>query len=179
VQDTRRASSMVRGAGCREINLRIRRREKNVLDILFYRSGDYTHDGTWTKRARPHCPLKMRICLGDLAQGRPPAKENPKPSLEVNLPGVLATATATAPNSELQVCLLLNTAHASTASCSAALFTHTLGSLWKVNRSPTIGVVRARQVSQQTHLSDHKVCVTAGATWCSFHGFHWTTRQPR
>src|SRR5258708_2290998 len=33
VQDTRRASSMVRGAGCREINLRIRRREKNVLDI--------------------------------------------------------------------------------------------------------------------------------------------------
>jgi hypothetical protein len=28
----------VRGAGCREINLRIRRREKNVLDILFYRS---------------------------------------------------------------------------------------------------------------------------------------------
>src|SRR4029077_8571225 len=37
--DTRRASSMVRGAGCREINLRIRRREKNVLDIPFYRSG--------------------------------------------------------------------------------------------------------------------------------------------
>ncbi len=30
---------MVRGAGCREINLRIRRREKNVLDIPFYRSG--------------------------------------------------------------------------------------------------------------------------------------------
>src|SRR6266700_7554823 len=27
------------GAGCREINLRIRRREKNVLDIPFYRSG--------------------------------------------------------------------------------------------------------------------------------------------
>ena len=36
--DTRRASSLVRGAGCREINLRIRRREKNVLDIPFYRS---------------------------------------------------------------------------------------------------------------------------------------------
>ena len=35
---------MVRGAGCREINLRIQRREKNVLDILFYRSGDYTHN---------------------------------------------------------------------------------------------------------------------------------------
>jgi hypothetical protein len=34
---------MVRGAGCREINLRIRRREKNVLDILFYRSGDFAH----------------------------------------------------------------------------------------------------------------------------------------
>jgi hypothetical protein len=33
----------VRGAGCREINLRIRRREKNVLDILFYRSGVYTN----------------------------------------------------------------------------------------------------------------------------------------
>ena len=31
---------MVRGAGCRAINLRIRRREKNVLDIPFYRSGD-------------------------------------------------------------------------------------------------------------------------------------------
>jgi hypothetical protein len=30
---------MVRGAGCHEINLRIRRREKNVLDIPFYRSG--------------------------------------------------------------------------------------------------------------------------------------------
>jgi hypothetical protein len=29
---------MVRGAGCHEINLRIRRREKNVLDIPFYRS---------------------------------------------------------------------------------------------------------------------------------------------
>jgi hypothetical protein len=28
----------VRGAGCREINLRIRRREKNVLDIPFYRA---------------------------------------------------------------------------------------------------------------------------------------------
>ena len=38
--DTRRASSLVRGAGCREINLRIRRREKNVLDIPFYRSGE-------------------------------------------------------------------------------------------------------------------------------------------
>jgi hypothetical protein len=34
---------MVRGAGCHEINLRIRRREKNVLDIPFYRSGVYTH----------------------------------------------------------------------------------------------------------------------------------------
>src|ERR1700693_4006707 len=33
VQDTRRASSMVRGTGCRETNLRVRRREKNVLDI--------------------------------------------------------------------------------------------------------------------------------------------------
>src|SRR4029077_17130609 len=41
--DTRRASSMVRGAGCREINLRVRRREKNVLDIPFYRSGVNTH----------------------------------------------------------------------------------------------------------------------------------------
>jgi hypothetical protein len=40
--DTRRASSLVRGAGCREIDLHIRRREKNVLDIPFYRSGDYT-----------------------------------------------------------------------------------------------------------------------------------------
>src|ERR1700686_276419 len=38
VQDTRRASSMVRGTGCRETNLRVRRREKNVLDIPFYRS---------------------------------------------------------------------------------------------------------------------------------------------
>jgi hypothetical protein len=33
---------MVRGAGCHEINLRIRRREKNVLDIPFYRPGVYT-----------------------------------------------------------------------------------------------------------------------------------------
>ena len=36
---TTRASSMVKGAECREINLRIRRREKNVLDIPLYRSG--------------------------------------------------------------------------------------------------------------------------------------------
>jgi hypothetical protein len=35
--DTAPASSMVSGAECREINLRIRRREKNVLDIPFYR----------------------------------------------------------------------------------------------------------------------------------------------
>ena len=35
---------MVRGAGCREINPRLRRREKNVLDIPFYRSGIYTHN---------------------------------------------------------------------------------------------------------------------------------------
>src|SRR5260370_6570329 len=40
--DTRRASSLVRGAECREINLRIRRREKNVLDIPFYRPGHIT-----------------------------------------------------------------------------------------------------------------------------------------
>jgi hypothetical protein len=32
----------VRGAGCRETDLRIRRREKNVLDIPFYRSGVLT-----------------------------------------------------------------------------------------------------------------------------------------
>jgi hypothetical protein len=37
--DTRRASSLVRGAECRELNSRIRRREKNVLDIPFYRPG--------------------------------------------------------------------------------------------------------------------------------------------
>jgi hypothetical protein len=30
---------MARGAGCRELNPRLRRREKNVLDISFYRSG--------------------------------------------------------------------------------------------------------------------------------------------
>jgi len=35
--DTTRASSMVRGAGCREPNPRLRRREKNVLDIPLYR----------------------------------------------------------------------------------------------------------------------------------------------
>ena len=37
--DTRRASSLVRGAGSRELNSRLRRREKNVLDIPFYRAG--------------------------------------------------------------------------------------------------------------------------------------------
>src|ERR1039458_7040958 len=37
--ETTRASSMLRGAGCRELNPRVRRREKNVLDIPFYRSG--------------------------------------------------------------------------------------------------------------------------------------------
>jgi hypothetical protein len=82
-------------------------------------------------------------------------------------------APATAPNSELQSGLpsTYNTAHASTASCSTALFTHTLGSFRKVNRPPTIGIVRARQVSQETHLSDYKACVTAGAPRYLFHVF--------
>ena len=35
---------MVRGAGCREPNPRIPRREKNVLDMPSYRSGDYTQN---------------------------------------------------------------------------------------------------------------------------------------
>ena len=60
VQDTRRASSMVRGAGCREINLRIRRREKNVLDILFYRSRAYTNPGP---RVRPPISVNPRNAL--------------------------------------------------------------------------------------------------------------------
>ena len=34
---------MVRGAGCREPNPRIPHREKNVLDMPSYRSGDYTN----------------------------------------------------------------------------------------------------------------------------------------
>src|SRR5271157_4919407 len=42
--DTRRASSMVRGAGWREPNPRLRRREKNVLDIPLYRPGVYTQN---------------------------------------------------------------------------------------------------------------------------------------
>ena len=42
--DTRRASSLVRGAGSRELNSRLRRREKNVLDIPFYRPGHYTQN---------------------------------------------------------------------------------------------------------------------------------------
>src|ERR1035441_6354181 len=33
------ASSLVRGAGCRGPNPRLRRREKNVLDMPLYRSG--------------------------------------------------------------------------------------------------------------------------------------------
>src|SRR6266568_7240343 len=37
--DTRPASSMVTGAGCRGENPRLRRREKNVLDNAFYRAG--------------------------------------------------------------------------------------------------------------------------------------------
>jgi len=40
--DTRPASSMVTGAGCRGENPRLRRRQKNVLDIPSYRTGDYT-----------------------------------------------------------------------------------------------------------------------------------------
>src|SRR6266849_6544026 len=42
--NTTGASSMVRGAGCREPNPRIPRREKNVLDMPSYRSGDYTQN---------------------------------------------------------------------------------------------------------------------------------------
>src|SRR5438105_15106700 len=38
--DTRPASSMVTGTGCRGENLRLRRREKNVLDIPSYRTDD-------------------------------------------------------------------------------------------------------------------------------------------
>jgi hypothetical protein len=38
--DTRPASSMVRGTGCRGENPRLRRRKKNVLDIPSYRTGD-------------------------------------------------------------------------------------------------------------------------------------------
>src|SRR2546427_7930535 len=37
--DTRPASSMVTGAGCRGENPRLRRRQKNVLDIPSYRTG--------------------------------------------------------------------------------------------------------------------------------------------
>ena len=43
--DTRPASSMVVGAGCRGENPRLRRREKNVLDFPFYRPGVCTYDG--------------------------------------------------------------------------------------------------------------------------------------
>jgi hypothetical protein len=35
---------MVRGAGWREPNPRLRRREKNVLDIPLYRTGDYAQN---------------------------------------------------------------------------------------------------------------------------------------
>ena len=35
---------MVRGAGCREPNPRLRRREKNVLDIPLYRPGHFTQN---------------------------------------------------------------------------------------------------------------------------------------
>src|SRR6266700_7274303 len=42
--DTTPASSMVRGAGGREPNPRLRRREKNVLDIPLYRSGRFTQN---------------------------------------------------------------------------------------------------------------------------------------
>src|ERR1039458_5305456 len=37
------ASSLVRGAGCRGPTPRLRRREKNVLDMPLYRSGVYTN----------------------------------------------------------------------------------------------------------------------------------------
>ena len=40
---------MVRGAGCREPNPRIPHREKNVLDMPSYRSGDYTQNRGWTQ----------------------------------------------------------------------------------------------------------------------------------
>ncbi len=55
--DTRPASSLVRGAGCRKISLRIRWWEKIVLDIPFYRSGHYTH---WpgSKRNRDSNPIR-------------------------------------------------------------------------------------------------------------------------
>ncbi len=56
---------MVRGAGCREINLRIRRTEKNVLDIPSYRAGVSTQNpapplpqGT-TSRTRASHPLTV------------------------------------------------------------------------------------------------------------------------
>src|ERR1039458_10770321 len=52
--ETTRASSMLRGAGCREPTPRLRRREKNVLDIPLYRSGHYTQNPI--PRSQPPAP---------------------------------------------------------------------------------------------------------------------------
>jgi len=43
---------MLRGAGCRELNPRLRRREKNILDIPFYRPGHYAQNAPAWRRFR-------------------------------------------------------------------------------------------------------------------------------
>src|SRR5437879_12977762 len=50
--DTRPASSMMTGAGCRGENPRLRRREKNVLDNPFYRSGVLISGSAGQRRVR-------------------------------------------------------------------------------------------------------------------------------
>ena len=101
-------------------------------------------------------------------------KQNPKLSRQVNLPessGFCDVLLRRTPTSNRLRLLPKCPAYASTALCGAALLTRTLRSLWKISRPFTIGIIRARHVSHETHVSDYQACVAPGATRYAFHIF--------
>ncbi len=107
-----------------------------------------------------HLRAVSRVCLMSVDRTR---SEAPAPRK--------STRRCFAPKSDSNRLRLLPKypAHASTALCGGALLTRTLRSLWKI--SLTIGIIRAGQVSHETHVSDYQACVAPGATRYAFHPF--------
>lgn len=67
--NTTRASSMVREAGCREPSPRIRRREKNVLDMPSYRPGHFTQ--VPTPKVLPKFPAHLIVQIMETLSANP------------------------------------------------------------------------------------------------------------
>ncbi len=82
--DARPASSMVTGTGCRGENPRLRRREKNVLDIPSYRTGDIS-------------PIELRQCIRAARRTQSNRQPTPQATVAQSLMPTLARGTA-APN---------------------------------------------------------------------------------